>query len=226
MPTTLTIRLTTAGNDTGPLFNILSDYNFYSSPIQSGVDKSVLTASTGYTITVPDGTTKIRIQSLGKSCGTFTEVNVPGPNIVQIQLLRRLNFDPNLESTFDLCVRGVREGPNVTLNFSDIVVQQFSSIFAAPGADPCSNQSLLPGPTPNPPNVTVNNFSVNTSDINFYSSFFGGGICQVLNSTIGLNTTGLRIIQLKINGIPITSDPQTITIGSNQFVIQGISNCY
>jgi len=57
------ITLTSYGSDVGPFFDLYSNLDGYAIAFDSGVPKADLIA--GYTATVPDGATTIRIQSTG-----------------------------------------------------------------------------------------------------------------------------------------------------------------
>lgn len=73
---TVLLTLTTAGTDSGPLFNLYSNIN-YSTPLQTGVTKSALEG--GYTLSgVPDGATIIRITSTGTTCTNSIDVTITG----------------------------------------------------------------------------------------------------------------------------------------------------
>lgn len=68
---TVYIQLTTAGTNTGP-FNLFSDVDGYTTAFESGVAKSALVA--GYTSAlVPNGTTTIRVQSVG-ACTNYIDI--------------------------------------------------------------------------------------------------------------------------------------------------------
>jgi hypothetical protein len=68
---TVLIVLTTAGTNTGP-FNLFSNVDGYVTAFESGVAKSALLA--GYTSSlVPNGTTTIRVQSVG-SCTNYIDI--------------------------------------------------------------------------------------------------------------------------------------------------------
>lgn len=68
---TVLIVLTTAGTNTGP-FNLFSDVDGYVTAFESGVAKSALLA--GYTSAlVPNGTTTIRVQSVG-ACTNYIDI--------------------------------------------------------------------------------------------------------------------------------------------------------
>ena len=70
---TVIITLTVAGTDTGP-FDLYSNTDFYSSAFESGVSK--LDLASGYTSNlVPNGTTNIRIKSIG-SCIDYVDIPV------------------------------------------------------------------------------------------------------------------------------------------------------
>lgn len=56
------LTLTTAGSDTGP-FDLYSDLDGFITPFETGVDKATLEA--GYSTTVPDGASIVRITSAG-----------------------------------------------------------------------------------------------------------------------------------------------------------------
>jgi hypothetical protein len=71
---TVLIQLTIADADTGPLFNLFSDVNNYSSPFESGVSKTALLE--GYTSTIVPGLASIiRVKSTGK-CLTYADIQI------------------------------------------------------------------------------------------------------------------------------------------------------
>jgi len=73
----MTIRITlTAGVDTGPLFNIFSNVDGYASPVLVNVPKSSMTGATN--LTVPNGTTSIRILSNGPVCNNDIYLEIDG----------------------------------------------------------------------------------------------------------------------------------------------------
>lgn len=68
------IQLTIADIDTGPVFNLFSDVNNYSSPFESGVSKTALL--TGYTSTlVPILASIIRVKSTGQ-CLSYVDLQI------------------------------------------------------------------------------------------------------------------------------------------------------
>jgi hypothetical protein len=68
------IQLTIADIDTGPVFNLFSDVNNYSSPFESGISKTALL--TGYTSTVVPGLASIiRVKSTG-NCSSYVDLQV------------------------------------------------------------------------------------------------------------------------------------------------------
>ena len=68
------IQLTVADIDTGPLFNLFSDDNGYSSPFETGISKTALL--TGYTSNVvPTATSIIRVKSTGK-CLNYVDLQI------------------------------------------------------------------------------------------------------------------------------------------------------
>lgn len=68
---TVYIQLTTAGTNTGP-FNLFSNVDGFTTAFESGVAKSALVA--GYTSAlVPNGTTTIRVQSVG-ACTNYIDI--------------------------------------------------------------------------------------------------------------------------------------------------------
>lgn len=68
------IQLTVAGTDSGPVFNLFSDVNNYSSPFESGVSKTALL--TGYTSTlVPRLASIIRVKSTGQ-CLSYVDLQI------------------------------------------------------------------------------------------------------------------------------------------------------
>ncbi len=82
MAFSVTIKLTTAGADTGPTFNLYSNVDSYATAFETGVSKTNLTSTNGYTsILVPDNTTTIKVKSVNGSCPT-AEVLLPISGIV------------------------------------------------------------------------------------------------------------------------------------------------
>lgn len=67
----------TAGASTGP-FKIYGNLNNFATPIVSGLTRAQLTA--GYTLTVPDGTTIVRVMSYG-TCFKEIDLTISGPII-------------------------------------------------------------------------------------------------------------------------------------------------
>jgi hypothetical protein len=71
---TVSITLTIAGVDTGPIFNLYSNVDGYVTAFETAVPKASLVA--GYISTlVPDGTTTVRVYSPG-TCDTYVDLNV------------------------------------------------------------------------------------------------------------------------------------------------------
>ena len=71
---TVSITLTLAGVDTGPVFDLYSDVDNYAVAFETGISKASLEA--GYISTiVPDGTTIIRVYS-GGTCQTYVDLSV------------------------------------------------------------------------------------------------------------------------------------------------------
>jgi hypothetical protein len=68
------ITLTTAGSDTGP-FNLYSNVDGFTNVITSGISKAALLS--GYTATVPDGTTYVLLKSTG-ACKRDLYLDVSG----------------------------------------------------------------------------------------------------------------------------------------------------
>ena len=72
------ILLTTAGSDTGPLFDLYENSTGPFVLFQPNVSKTVLTTGLGYPTTVPPGTTVVRVQSKGV-CPNYIDITlVPG----------------------------------------------------------------------------------------------------------------------------------------------------
>lgn len=66
------LTLTTAGSDSGP-FNLYSNLDGYITAFETGVDKATLEA--GYSTTVPDGASVVRITSTG-DCINFVDITL------------------------------------------------------------------------------------------------------------------------------------------------------
>ena len=70
---TVLLHLTTAGADTGP-FNLYSNVDGFTTPFETNVIKGFLTA--GYSsVYVPDGTTVIRVASMG-NCVNYVDITL------------------------------------------------------------------------------------------------------------------------------------------------------
>lgn len=68
------ITISNAGADTGP-FNLYSDFDGFMSAFDTNIPKTILEA--GYaTISVPDGTTMIRVQSVNERCSNYVEISI------------------------------------------------------------------------------------------------------------------------------------------------------
>jgi hypothetical protein len=75
MPYTLTLILTTTGADTGPLFDLYSNVDTYTTPFETNVPKSSLI--TGFTTSlVPNFTETIRVTSKG-DCTNSIDIQIP-----------------------------------------------------------------------------------------------------------------------------------------------------
>ena len=74
---TIYILLTTPGTDAGP-FNLYSDVDGYISAFATNVSKATLLA--GYVATVPNGTTIVRLVSIG-DCTNYIDFEVGGSPI-------------------------------------------------------------------------------------------------------------------------------------------------
>jgi hypothetical protein len=67
------LLLTTAGSDTGPLFDLYENSTGPFVLFESAVSKVDLTTPPGYSTTVPSGTTQVRIQSTGV-CENYIDI--------------------------------------------------------------------------------------------------------------------------------------------------------
>lgn len=74
---TISVTLTLAGLDTGPIFNLYSNVDSFATAFDTGILKSVIQA--GYTTLAPSGTTVVRIYSPG-ACDTYIDVPVVDPS--------------------------------------------------------------------------------------------------------------------------------------------------
>ena len=81
------IKLTTAGTDTGPTFNIFSNFDNYTTPVASGVFKSSLVSQMGQDVTVDNAATIMRVTSIG-TCTNYVDL----PVVPQYQLQIGNNF--------------------------------------------------------------------------------------------------------------------------------------
>jgi hypothetical protein len=71
---TVLLKLTTAGSDSGP-FDLYSNLDEYDTAFEENVSKVDLTAGSGYSTTVPDGATIVRIKSTGV-CASFVDITL------------------------------------------------------------------------------------------------------------------------------------------------------
>lgn len=69
------VKLTTAGTNIGPLFNLYSDVDNYVTPFVTNVSKASL-LSGYYTNLAPINTTIVRVKSMGVDCTNFVNVTV------------------------------------------------------------------------------------------------------------------------------------------------------
>lgn len=68
------ITISNVGADTGP-FNLYSDLDGYTTAFDTNIPKGILEA--GYaTISVPDSTSTIKIQSVNEKCSNYVEVTI------------------------------------------------------------------------------------------------------------------------------------------------------
>lgn len=114
---TVTITLTIAGADTGP-FNLFSDVTSYTSAFDTNVPKSSLTS--GFTTSnVPDGTTIIRVRSLG-TCTNYIDIPVNAPSTCKEFLFQAGASKENIV-TYKDCATG--DILTVTLSNGESVVK-------------------------------------------------------------------------------------------------------
>jgi hypothetical protein len=79
MAQTRTIKLLTASSNTGPSFDLYSDADNYVTAFETGVTKTSLTSTNGYTSTglIPDAATVIIVKSTG-TCTNYIDVTITG----------------------------------------------------------------------------------------------------------------------------------------------------
>jgi hypothetical protein len=75
---TVLFKLTIAGSDSGP-FDLYSNLDGYDTPFEENVSRAALTASSGYSTTVPDNATIVRIKSTGV-CVNFIDITLSSSN--------------------------------------------------------------------------------------------------------------------------------------------------
>lgn len=69
------ITLVTVGSDAGPLFDLYTDVDCFTSPIDQNIPVSDFLGS-GYTLlNIPDNATKIRVQSKG-TCVNYSDFTI------------------------------------------------------------------------------------------------------------------------------------------------------
>lgn len=72
------IKLTTAGSDTGNLFDIYTNLDNYATPVATDVYKTSLwevTNPQGHNITIDDAATTVRVASKG-TCTSFVNISI------------------------------------------------------------------------------------------------------------------------------------------------------
>lgn len=68
----ITITLTAVGSNQGPLFNLYSDVDGFSSPYEENIDQNDL--ENGYVTSAPEGAQVIRICGTGEKCSNCLDV--------------------------------------------------------------------------------------------------------------------------------------------------------
>lgn len=217
MAQTVTITLTTAGLDTGP-FDLYSDADGYVTPFETGVLKALLVA--GYTsIVVPDGATIIRVVSTG-ICTNFIDLPI---NVVPTT---------TTTSTSSTTTTTTTAAPLATIN---VTAETFES---APNEGYLQFQALVTTGT------TIDNLDFTgtyerysdgacTTGIaggcNFVDILLSAGSSLVTSPPLCPYTSvgglSVKLLSLDVNGINITSNDQTITIGGNSYRITGFGDC-
>lgn len=210
MAQTVTITLTSAGLDTGP-FDLYSDADGYVTPFETGVLKVLLVA--GYTsVLVPDGATIIRVVSTG-ICTNFVDlpINVISPTTTTttttIAPLAVVNVTADTKEAapsqgYLQFYAVVTSGTTLdALTFSGTLKRYFDFGCTSEIAGTCvfSLETLAPA------GVVLQS----------------GPLCDY----VGLGALSTKLTSLTINGIPIISNDQTITVGGNSYRIVGYGDC-
>lgn len=199
---TVLIVLTTAGTNTGP-FNLFSNLDGYTTAFESGVAKSALVA--GYTSTlVPDGTTNIRVQSVG-ACTNFIDIAIGavptttttttgGTAILSVSYVGGNGVDTNGQFYFNL---SSALSSNVTITGASV------NEFANPGCTGATGSASQAG----------------------MATITAGNLNTIVNSNSGVCPGSFSFVGgITVNGTPLT-DGGTIVIGGTTVTISIPSTC-
>lgn len=197
---TVLIVLTTAGTNTGP-FNLFSNLDGFTTAFESGVAKSALVA--GYTSSlVPDGTTTIRVQSVG-ACTNFIDIVIGAtttttttgtPSTLSFNYVGGNGVDTNGSFSFTL-TNSISS--NITITGTSVTT------FSDPGCSGTTSSDTQSGAA----TITAGNTTTtaNSSSIVCPGSF-------------------RRVNSITVNGTPLT-DGGTIVIGGTTVTISIPNTC-
>lgn len=94
------VKLTTAGTNIGPTFNLYSNVDNYVNPFVTNVSKASL-LSGYYTNLAPTNTTSVRVKSMGVDCTNFVTVNItPTTTTTTTAYPVTVDFDIQVLTTF------------------------------------------------------------------------------------------------------------------------------
>lgn len=245
MAQTVLITLTLAGADTGP-FNLYSDVDGYVVPFETGVAKAAL--QSGYTsVLVPDSTTIIRVQSTSVLCTNYVDLPISGITTTTTTTTEAPTTTtttteaPTTTTTTTetpTTTTTTTETPTTTTTTTLAFTAEIQVYAQDDGSDNFSVYAIVNSGT---------TADVLTIDGEF--QFYSDGACTTPNGAecpwVGLVmpsgsssptvvSTGLctrigtisgKIITLQVNGNPITSNPEIITIGGNTYNIIPFNQC-
>lgn len=210
MAQTVTITLVIAGLDTGP-FNLYSDADGYITPFETGIAKALLVA--GYTSTlVPDAATIIRVDSTGV-CTNFVDLPI--------------DVIPPTTTTTTTTIAPLAV-VNVTADTKEAAPSQgYLQFYVQVTSGTTADGLVFSGTLKRYFDFGCTNDVGGSCVFSLETLAPAATILQTgpLCDYVGLGALSAKIISLTVNGIPIISNSQTITVGGNNYLITGFGDC-
>jgi hypothetical protein len=206
MAKSVIIKLTTAGTSTGP-FNLLSNYDSYVTPFETNIAKTTLV--TGYTSSlVPDTATIIRVLSSG-SCTNHTDLTIVPTTTTTTTTTSTTTTTTTFgyQATIAFSIfndGGIRRGQALVTSGTTLDNLNFSGTIYGYEFSGCTGTQ---------------------TDIGFSDMLSAGSPFEVFGN-INLPILSAQYNPLIIEGITITVFAQTITVGGNNYLITGATNCF